>query len=127
MQLGLRLSEDCGQVGEMKRLLRYMHGRFSIDDVEELGRPRRRIDFPTSCFSENVGPQHDRDLDSFWPVAVCPRRMLIMLYIMVEGTEIAHVERPRLLRKAHGADATFLFIFYVHPTGGKQSQGPMGQ
>ena len=33
----------------MQRQLRYMHGLLSVDDVEELGRPRRRIDFPSPC------------------------------------------------------------------------------
>ena len=87
-----------------------MHGRLSIDDVEELGRARCRIDSPSPCGSDNVAPQHDRYLDSFRkrPVAVCFRRMLIMLYIMVEGTEIAHVERPRSLGKSDGAVTALL-------------------
>ena len=129
MWLGLRLSQDCGQVVETQRLLRYMHGRFSIGDVEELGRPWRRVDFPGPGGTENVAPQNNRDLDSFteWPDAVCPRRFRIMHYIVVEGTEIAHVERPKLLRKTHGAATAVGFIFYVDPTGRKQSQRSMDQ
>ena len=98
-----------------------MLGRLSVDDAEELGRPWRRIDFSTPCVPENVTSQHDGDLDpsvAVLLVAVCSRRMLVMNHIMIEGTEIAHVERPGFLVQA---DTTVFPTADVHPTGAKQS------
>ena len=95
-----------------------MLGRLSVDDVEELGRSWCRIYFSSPCVPENVTSQHDGDLEALrrCPVAVCSRRMLVMNHIMIEGTEIAHVERPGFLVQA---DTAVFPTLDIHPTGAK--------
>ena len=98
-----------------------MLGRFSVDDAEELGRPWCRIYFSSPCVPENVTSQHDGDLDpslAVLVVAVCSRRMFVMNHIVIEGTEIAHVERPGFLVQADTAVADFPTLD-THPTGAK--------
>ena len=105
----------------MQRLIRQMLGRFPVGDVVEDGRAWRRIHFSSPCVPENVTSQHDGDLDpsvAVLLVAVCSRRMLVMNHIMIEGTEIAHVERPGFLAQA---DTAVFPTLDVHPTGAKQS------
>ena len=94
-----------------------MLGRLSVDDAEELGRLWRRIIFSSPCFPENVTSQHDGDMDpsdAVLLVAVCSRRMLVMNHIMIEGTEIAHVERPGFLVQVNTAVFPAFDLSLIH-------------
>ena len=100
-----------------------MLGRLSVDDAEELGRPWFQIYFPSPCVPDHATSHHDGDLDpslAVLVVAVCSRRMFVMNHIVIEGTEIAHVERPGFLVQADTAVADFPTLD-IHPTGAKSS------